>query len=82
VYSVSRDLQAAIGNATDVLRNVPSVSLDIEGNPRLRGDSSVQIFIDGRPRGLRRDARKGHRRAPNLLHFLKQSARNLRHHLA
>jgi outer membrane receptor protein involved in Fe transport len=49
VYVVSRDLQAAIGNATDVLRNVPSVSLDIEGNPSLRGDSSVQIFIDGRP---------------------------------
>jgi outer membrane receptor protein involved in Fe transport len=49
VYAVSRDLQAAIGNATDVLRNVPSVSLDIEGNPSLRGDSSVQIFIDGHP---------------------------------
>jgi outer membrane receptor protein involved in Fe transport len=49
VYAVSRDLQAAIGSATDVLRNVPSVSLDIEGNPSLRGDSSVQIFIDGHP---------------------------------
>jgi outer membrane cobalamin receptor len=49
VYAVSRDLQAAIGSATDVLRNVPSVSLDIDGNPSLRGDSSVQIFIDGRP---------------------------------
>jgi outer membrane receptor protein involved in Fe transport len=49
VYAVSRDLQASIGSATDVLRNVPSVSLDIEGIPSLRGDSSVQIFIDGRP---------------------------------
>ena len=49
VYAISRDLQAPIGSATDVLRNVPSVSLDLEGNPSLRGDASVQIFIDGHP---------------------------------
>jgi outer membrane receptor protein involved in Fe transport len=49
VYAVSRDLQAQIGNATDVLRNVPSVSVGIDGTPSLRGDPSVQIFIDGHP---------------------------------
>ena len=59
VYAVSRDLQAAIGSATDVLRNVPSVSLDIEGIPSLRGDSSVQIFIDGRPASEFNGANRG-----------------------
>jgi outer membrane receptor protein involved in Fe transport len=49
VYAVSRDLQAPIGSATDVLRNVPSVSLDVDDSPSLRGDPSVQIFIDGHP---------------------------------
>jgi hypothetical protein len=51
VYAVSRDLQAAIGNANDVLRNVPSVSLDIEGNPSLRSDSSgfPLLTSDGLP---------------------------------
>ncbi len=59
VYAVSRDLQAAIGSATDVLRNVPSVSVDIEGNPSLRGDSSVQIFIDGHPAPAFNGANRG-----------------------
>lgn len=49
VYAVSHDLQAPLGNATDVLRNVPSVDIDIEGNPSLRGDAEVTILIDGRP---------------------------------
>ena len=49
VYSISRDLQAPLGSAADVLRNIPSVSVDLDGIPSLRGDSSVQIFIDGRP---------------------------------
>jgi outer membrane receptor protein involved in Fe transport len=49
VYAVAQDVNAAVGTAADVLRNVPSVSIDIEGNPSLRGDTSVQILIDGRP---------------------------------
>ena len=50
VYAVSGDLQGDIGSAADVLRNIPSVSVDLEGNPSLRGDSDVQILIDGRYR--------------------------------
>ncbi|MEO8064111.1 MAG: TonB-dependent receptor [Pseudomonadota bacterium] len=49
IYAVSHDLQASLGTAADVLGNIPSVSIDIDGNPSLRGDDSVQIFIDGRP---------------------------------
>jgi len=50
VYAVSGDLQGDIGSAADVLRNIPSVSVDLEGNPSLRGDPDVQILIDGRYR--------------------------------
>jgi outer membrane receptor protein involved in Fe transport len=48
VYAVSGDLQADIGSAADVLRNVPSVSIDPDGNPSLRGGTDVQILVDGR----------------------------------
>ncbi len=48
IYTVSRDLQATSGSAADVLRNLPSISVDLDGNPSLRGDDSVTILIDGR----------------------------------
>jgi outer membrane cobalamin receptor len=48
IYAVSQDLQAAAGSAADVLRNLPSVTVDMDGNPSLRGDSSITILGDGR----------------------------------
>jgi outer membrane cobalamin receptor len=48
IYSVARDLQSTSGSVADVLRNLPSVTVDADGNPSLRGDSSVTILIDGR----------------------------------
>jgi outer membrane receptor for ferrienterochelin and colicin len=48
-YSIAHDLQAATGSFADVLRNVPSVTVDVDGNPSLRGDANVQILVDGRP---------------------------------
>lgn len=48
IYSVRNDLQAASGSAADVLRNVPSITVDLDGNPSLRGDASVTILVDGR----------------------------------
>lgn len=48
IYNLSRELQATAGSAADVLRNLPSISVDLEGNPSLRGDDGVQILIDGR----------------------------------
>lgn len=46
-FRVDQDLTAAGGTAQDALRNVPSVSVDLEGNVSLRNGSPL-IFIDGR----------------------------------
>lgn len=49
VVNVSQDIQSAGGTAVDVLENVPSVRVDIEGNVSLRGSSSFTVLVDGRP---------------------------------
>lgn len=51
-YSLAKNLQAANGTLADVLRGVPSVDVDPEGNVSLRGDSNVTILVDGQPSGL------------------------------
>ncbi|OCB78665.1 outer membrane beta-barrel family protein [Flavobacterium crassostreae] len=49
VYHVGKDMLVKGGTVSDVLENVPSVSVDVEGNVSLRGSDNVRIFIDGRP---------------------------------
>lgn len=49
IYTVSRDLAAEAGSVSDVLRNLPSVEVDVEGNVSLRGDANVTILVDGQP---------------------------------
>jgi len=48
-YSVANDLVAHAGSAADVLRNIPSVQVDGQGNPSLQGEGNVTVLIDGRP---------------------------------
>ncbi|MFN8354220.1 MAG: TonB-dependent receptor [Spirosomataceae bacterium] len=52
VFNVGKDLANAGGTATDILSNIPSVSVDTEGNVKLRGSENVRILIDGKPSGL------------------------------
>ena len=52
VYSVGSDMMVKGGTVSDVLDNVPSLSVDAEGNVALRGNQSVTILIDGRPSNL------------------------------
>ncbi|WP_164511886.1 TonB-dependent receptor domain-containing protein [Brevundimonas fluminis] len=51
-YNVGNDLQAQSGSVADVLRNVPGVEVDLQGNVSLRGDGNVTILIDGRPSAM------------------------------
>ncbi len=49
VFNVGKDISNTGMGALDVLDNVPSVNVDIEGQITLRGNSGVQILIDGKP---------------------------------
>jgi outer membrane receptor protein involved in Fe transport len=49
VYSIGSDLMVKGGTVSDVLDNIPSVSVDAEGAVSLRGNENVTIFIDGKP---------------------------------
>ncbi|MEO8860693.1 MAG: TonB-dependent receptor [Ginsengibacter sp.] len=54
VFNVDKSLTSVGGTAIDVMKNVPSVNVDIDGNVTLR-NATPQIFIDGRPTTLTLD---------------------------
>jgi outer membrane receptor protein involved in Fe transport len=49
VYNVGKEVQSVTGTASDLLKNIPSVQVDIEGNVSLRGDSNVLVLVNGKP---------------------------------
>ncbi len=56
VFNVGTDLSSTGAGALEVLNNVPSVNVNIEGEVSLRGSTGVQILIDGKPSILSDDA--------------------------
>ncbi len=54
VFNVANNIVSAGGTGLDVMRNVPSVNVDIDGNVMLRG-ATPTIFVDGRPTTLSLD---------------------------
>jgi outer membrane receptor protein involved in Fe transport len=51
IFNVDKNIVSQGGTAVDVMKNVPSVSVDIDGNVTLR-NSAPTIFVDGRPTNL------------------------------
>lgn len=49
VITVNKQLASQAGTAVDILENVSSVQVDMNGNVRLRGSSGITVLIDGKP---------------------------------
>lgn len=49
VFNVGKDLSSTGASALEVLNNVPSVNVNIEGQVSLRGNQGVQMLINGKP---------------------------------
>lgn len=49
VYRADKDITSQSGVATDVLRKVPMVSVDVDGNVSIEGNSSIRVLINGKP---------------------------------
>ncbi|MGZ5255610.1 MAG: TonB-dependent receptor domain-containing protein, partial [Flavitalea sp.] len=54
IFNVEKNITSAGGTAVDVMRNIPSLNVDIDGNVTLR-NAAPQIFVDGRPTTLTLD---------------------------
>ncbi len=54
IFNVEKNLTSVGGTAVDVMKNVPSINVDIDGNVTMR-NAAPQIFVDGRPTTLTLD---------------------------
>lgn len=52
VFNVSENINNIGANAAQIMDNLPSISVDVDGNVSLRGSQNVRILINGRPSGL------------------------------
>jgi outer membrane receptor protein involved in Fe transport len=52
VYDVKQDIVSETGTVSDLLQNIPSVQVDVDGTVSLRGSSNVQILVNGKPSPL------------------------------
>jgi iron complex outermembrane receptor protein len=51
-FNVDKNITSAGGTAADILRNVPSVNVDMDGNLSVRGKDNVTLLVDGKPSAM------------------------------
>jgi len=52
IFNVSADLSNVASNASEILDNLPSIAVDVDGSVSLRGSANVRILVNGKPSGL------------------------------
>ena len=52
VFNIEKNLSNAGASAAEILDNIPSVQVDVEGNVSLRGSQNVRVLIDGKPSSI------------------------------
>lgn len=52
VFHVGQDLMSSAGSASDLMQNIPSIDVDMDGNVSLRGNDNVTILINGKPSAM------------------------------
>jgi outer membrane receptor protein involved in Fe transport len=52
VFNVGKDVIGKTGSVSDLMQNIPSLSVDIDGNLGLRGSENVMVLINGKPSAL------------------------------
>ncbi|MGD2035060.1 MAG: TonB-dependent receptor [Bacteroidales bacterium] len=52
IFNVGKDLSNTGKSALEIMDNIPSVTVDLDGNISLRGSQGLQILVDGKPSGM------------------------------
>ena len=59
VFNVGQDLMSSAGSASDLMQDIPSVDIDIDGHVSIRGCDNVTILINGKPSASMGDKTRG-----------------------